>query len=173
MPGSLEEIFGLVVGIVSITKDLGNPADVLLAPLCAHGHSIARFRFSCMRTKKYALQGTYPREKRGEGPLYFALFRKDETGLRYIRIGNHEPVGGKIYALSSLFPRSWGTAQISAKLYCKTTQCPILVHLSRFRSPKGDSSVGLLSLLNGLRTRDSSPLEAICKGYSSLAYIST
>jgi hypothetical protein len=31
-----------------------------------------------MRTKKYALQGTYPREKRGEGPLYFALFRKGE-----------------------------------------------------------------------------------------------
>ncbi len=30
-----------------------------------------------MRTKKYALQGTYAGEKRGEGPLYFALFTKD------------------------------------------------------------------------------------------------
>ena len=73
MTGGLEEIFGLVVGIVSIAKDLGHPSDVLLASLCVHGHSISRFRFSCMRTKKYAFQGTYPREKRGEGPLYFAL----------------------------------------------------------------------------------------------------
>ncbi len=31
-----------------------------------------------MRTKKYALQGTYAGEKRGEGPLYFALFNKCE-----------------------------------------------------------------------------------------------
>ncbi len=31
-----------------------------------------------MRAKKYALQGTYVGEKRGEGPLYFALFAKDE-----------------------------------------------------------------------------------------------
>ena len=31
-----------------------------------------------MRTKKYGFHGTYPREKRGEGPLYFALFTKDE-----------------------------------------------------------------------------------------------
>ncbi len=56
LPGCLEEIFGLVVGIVSIAKDLGNPSDVLLAPVCAHGHSIPPFRFSCMRTKKYALR---------------------------------------------------------------------------------------------------------------------
>ncbi len=34
-----------------------------------------------MRTKKYALQGTYPREKRGEGPFYFALFKKGEIGI--------------------------------------------------------------------------------------------
>jgi len=54
-----------------------HPSDVLLASLCGHGHSIPPFRFSCMRTKKYALQGTYPCEKRGEGPLYFALFKKD------------------------------------------------------------------------------------------------
>ncbi len=32
------------------------PSDVLLAPLCGHGYSISPFRFSCMRTKKYALQ---------------------------------------------------------------------------------------------------------------------
>ncbi len=30
-----------------------------------------------MRTKKYALQGSYAGEKRGEEPLYFALFNKD------------------------------------------------------------------------------------------------
>ena len=30
-----------------------------------------------MRTKKYALQGTYAGEKRGEVSIYFALFRKD------------------------------------------------------------------------------------------------
>ena len=30
-----------------------------------------------MRTKKYALQGTYPCEKRGEEHVYFALFKKD------------------------------------------------------------------------------------------------
>ena len=79
MPGSLEEIFGLVVGIVSIAKDLGHLSDVLLASLCGHGHSIPPFRFSCLRTKKYALQGSYAGEKRGEGPLYFALFRLCET----------------------------------------------------------------------------------------------
>ncbi len=56
LTGCLEEIFGLVVGIVAIPKDLGHPADVLLASLCGHGHSISPFRFSCMRTKKYALQ---------------------------------------------------------------------------------------------------------------------
>ena len=32
-----------------------------------------------MRTKKYALEGTYAGEKRGEGHIYFALFRLCET----------------------------------------------------------------------------------------------
>jgi len=35
-----------------------------------------------MRTKKYALQGSYAGEKRGEGPLYFALFKKCEVWER-------------------------------------------------------------------------------------------
>ncbi len=78
------------------------------------------------------------------------------TNLRMLLVHNtglsHE------WTLIRLIRLIRGTAQISAKLYGKTTQCPVLVHLSRFRSPKGDSSVGLLSLLNGLRTCDSSPL---------------
>ena len=80
LPGRLEEIFGWVVGIVSIAKDLGNPADVLLASLCGYGQRISRFRFSWLRTKKYTLQGSYAGEKRGEGPLYFALFKLCEVG---------------------------------------------------------------------------------------------
>jgi len=39
-----------------------------------------------MRTKKYALQGTYPCEKRGKGPLYFALFTKDEIEKSHPRL---------------------------------------------------------------------------------------
>ena len=39
-----------------------------------------------MRTKKYALEGTYAGEKRGEGHIYFALFRKDEIEKSHPRL---------------------------------------------------------------------------------------
>ncbi len=68
---------------------------MLLASLCVDGHSIPTFRFSWLRTKKYALQGSYAGEKRGEGPLYFALFRKGETekapGMNQVRAGSCRP----------------------------------------------------------------------------------
>jgi len=35
-----------------------------------------------MRTKKYALEGTYAGEKRGEGHIYFALFKLCEIQRR-------------------------------------------------------------------------------------------
>ncbi len=54
---------------------------MLLASLCVHGHSIPTFRFSWLRTKKCTLQGSYAGKKRGEGPLYFALFIKDEDEM--------------------------------------------------------------------------------------------
>ncbi len=52
---------------------------MLLASLCVHGQSISRFRFSWLRTKKYALEGSYAGEKRGEVSIYFALFTLGET----------------------------------------------------------------------------------------------
>ncbi len=45
----------------------------------------ARFRFSWLRTKKYALQQCEASSERGEGSIYFALFRKDAIEINTLR----------------------------------------------------------------------------------------
>ncbi len=78
---------------------------------------------------------------------------------------------------SSVVPRKnepfRGTGQISAKLYGKTTQCPVLAFLSRFRAAKGCNNDGQLPPQRGLRIGDSSPIAPIFHHPFSLAYIFT
>ena len=65
---SFEEVFGLVIGVVSISQDFGNLLDVGLSLVCAHLTSISWFRICRLRTKKYALE-------------MFKAYEKGEWGL--------------------------------------------------------------------------------------------
>ena len=100
----------MVVGIVSIAKDLGHPSDVLLASLCGHGHSISRFRFSWLRTKNTRCRGLI-HAKRGERG-HFTSLSLDYAKLKLVGQTKFErDRADLVRMMGELIPRYKGVAK--------------------------------------------------------------